>query len=445
MRMQQLSISNKSVGVSLSCSMMIALIFSCSPDENRTATVLDPRLPDTTNSTIDSSLLYSGDLIYKGAFRMPTGSGGQQSEQRSAGYAYGGTALAFDSVHNSLFLVGHDWYQYVGEISIPSPIITNDKNGLNRATELQPLSDITKSHLNNVAQNGGAIDGCKIGGLLVVGDKLLGTSYVYYDAAGMAKLSHFISSLDLSAAGDFSGMYAIGAQAGFVAGYMTTIPQEWQRIFNADALTGQACLPIISRTSYGPSATSFTLSDVGRKNPAPGNLLVGYPAEHPTLGSWGNSTTSNPVFNMATGVSGVVFPGNTGSVLFFGSTGTGIPLYGEGTSDSTLHGKPVPGTNGQVLYAYDPASEAKGCHSYPYVYYCWAYRATDLADVHNGKKMPWEITPYATWEFELPFAPSSGFRGMGGAAYDSKNRVLYVSQLLADDAAPLIHVFGIRH
>lgn len=429
--------------VSLIIAPAIAAQCLCTDDKGLDPSFLDPPPNNPADTVIDTTLLYMSDLHYRGAFRVPnTGFG--QSEQQAAGYAYGGTALAFNPSKRSLLLVGHDWYQYTGEIGIPDPVIGAGISGLNRAGLLQGLTDITEGRMNNVGAGGAEVSGCKIGGFLAVKDKLLGTSYAYYDAAGNARLSHFFSGLEFSVQGDVGGLYSVGSKnAGFVAGYMAHIPPEWQARFKADALTGQACLPIISRTSYGPSVTSFKLGDIGRLEPAPGTLLVGYPAEHPTLGTWGNSTVSNPQFNMATGVSGVVFPKKTGSVLFFGSTGVGIPLYGEGTTDSSLHGKPVPGTNGQVSYAYDPASGAKGCHAYPYVYYVWAYRALDLEKVSNGEKNPWDVLPYKTWKFELPFAPANGGRGLGGVAYDAEKGTLYLSQLRADGDGPLIHVFGI--
>jgi hypothetical protein len=45
------------------------------------------------------------DLVYQGAFRVPEGSTDQTS------FSYGGTAPAYNPTNNSLFMVGHDWYQ----------------------------------------------------------------------------------------------------------------------------------------------------------------------------------------------------------------------------------------------------------------------------------------------------------------------------------------------
>jgi len=46
-------------------------------------------------------LLRQSDLVYQGAFRLPSGAVGTSS------FAYGGTALAFNAARRSLVLVGH--------------------------------------------------------------------------------------------------------------------------------------------------------------------------------------------------------------------------------------------------------------------------------------------------------------------------------------------------
>src|SRR5919108_3024060 len=56
------------------------------------------------------------NLVYQGAFRVPQGSTDQTS------FSYGGTALSYNPINNSLFMVGHDWYQRSAEISIPTVI-----------------------------------------------------------------------------------------------------------------------------------------------------------------------------------------------------------------------------------------------------------------------------------------------------------------------------------
>jgi hypothetical protein len=377
-------------------------------------------------------ILDSINLEYIGSFRLP--------EDRMEGYQYGGTAIAYNEANNSLFIRGHDWYQLVGEVSIPELKTTIDPENLNPAAILQSVSDISDGHLGEVGQNGSSIEGPVIGGLLVYKDKIIGTNYIYYDAGNNAKLSHFTSGLNLNLNNDFKGMFKVGSYpAGFVAGYMTYVPSEWQQQFGGTVLTGLGGVPIISRTSYGPSVTVFNPADMEMYNPVPATMLLAYTEQHPNLGQWENETNSNPIFNMTSQINGIAFPKGAKSVLFFGSTGFGIPCYGLGTNNMSLDRMNVPGET-DVVYCYDPASDSKGCHAYPYSAFVWAYYADDLINVANGTFQPWDIYPYKTWKLELPYG-TEGQSEIGGVAYDSLNNRIFISQKNAYGASPLVHVF----
>ena len=382
-------------------------------------------------------LLYSTDLVYQGAFRVsPEKFGGSSLH-------YGGTAIAYNSNRDSLFIVGHDWYQQVAEIQIPQLINSSNLNDLKTAKILQPFTDITEGHMHNIEAWGAAYsDGVKIGGLMVYGNKLIGSVYAYYDASGKKSvLSHFTSGLTLSTS-DFSGMYQVGSKPevpnpGFVDGYMAAIPSAWRPLLGGPALTGNSTIPITFRTSCGPAAFVFNPDDLGKIDPVPVAAVVYYSLAHPTLGKWGST---NPNYNGSTVIKGVVFPAGSRSVLFFGRHGTGPFCYGSGTSDPALAGKPA-SPNGKNKYCYDPSSSDKGTHGYPYVYQVWAYDANDLVAVKDGKKNPWDIMPYSVWNFDLPFQPKG--RRIGGVAYDPTTQRIFVSQLHSDGDLPVIHVFKV--
>lgn len=358
-------------------------------------------------------LVQSGNLIYQGAFRVPSGTIGND---RST-FAFGGTALAFHPKNNSLFIIGHDWYQETAEISIPEVRAAGDVNGLAKAGMLQPFADITEGGLSKV--HPGDPNGIKIGGLLPYKDKLYASAYAYYDATESQVLSHFVSGLDLSARGDVSGPFRMGApKAGYVSGYFGLVPAAWQGALGGPVLNGNCCLSIIGRTSYGPALFAIDPTDIGTKNPVPAAPLVYYPGEHP-LSAW-NST--GPYFNGSTQMRGVVFPEGTRSVLLFGRHGLGKFCYG----------------TGQVCR--DPVDEENGTHAYPYSYYVWAYDAVELAAVRSGTRQPWDVKPYAVWELELPYH-EKGSAIMRGAAYDPATGRIFISQ--AAGGGPIIHVFTI--
>lgn len=340
--------------------------------------------------------------------------------------------MAFNSARNSLFLVGHDQQQQVAEIAVPEIRKTAVVDELATATVLQPFVDAAEGHMAEVG--GGPV---KVGGMLPYQGKLILTAYVYYDGDGTQQLSHFVSGMDLSVLGDVHGPYHVGSGgAGMVAGYFCLIPAEWQERLGGPVLNGQGCIPIISRTSFGPAAFAIDPAQLGKANPLPAQPLVYYPLQHPTLGAWGEA---GPMFNGTTELGGVVFPDGTDSVLFFGRHGVGKFGYGLGTSDPAQDGAPVPGSSD--LFYYDPSDSSKGPHGYPYKYFVWAYNAHDLAAVKQGKKQPWDVVPYATWTFDLPTA---GGTAILGATRDPATGRIFISQNFADGALPLIHVLAVE-
>jgi hypothetical protein len=362
-------------------------------------------------------LVQSSDLQYLGAFRLPPGAFGGTS----GGFDYGGTAMTYNANNNSLFIVGHDWDQMVAEAKIPTIVNSTNLSSLNTATVLQQFKDPSEGKIYTVGSST-----VKVGGLLVYQNKLYGSAYVYYDAMGSQTLSHYYkSTLTLATTGTAKGMYAVGnIGAGYVSGYMTPVPSEWQSALGGTAVTGNCCLSIISRTSSGPALSAFYPEDLGVKSPVPATPLVYYPLSNPLA----VETTQNSLFNLCTEIKGVVFPGGTRSVLFVGRHDTGSYCYGTG------------GASGGDCY--DPANSSKGPHFYPYVYQIWAYDVNDLVSVKNGQKQPWQLRPYATWTLTLPFADS--FRRVGGAAWDPSTRRMYILTQYSDGAQPVVHAYQIN-
>lgn len=357
------------------------------------------------------------DLAYLGAFRLPPGAGDTTS------FNYGGTALAFNPARNSLFVTGHDWHQRSAEVSIPELRAASSLDQLATARLLQPFHDATEGKLRWV--NPADPNSQKIGGHLVIGDRLVVSVYSYYDGASTQAASHFLRPLDLSATGRTQGPVRVGRlYPGFVSGYMTHVPAEWQPALGGPALTGNCCLAIASSQSNGPSVSAFDPATLATGTEVASTLLVGYPLGQ-QLGP--GETTQNPLYNLTTQIRGVVFPPGTRSVLFLGRHGVGPYCYGSGAE------------------CRDPADDSKGTHAYPYRYQIWAYDANDLAAVRRGSRNASRVQPYATWNFTLPFEDPSNQHLVGGAAYDPQTRRLYVSQqCAARDCEPLIHAFELR-
>ncbi len=375
-------------------------------------------------------LVQPNDLVYQGAFRLPAGEFGAP---QYTGFAYGGPGVAYNPANDSLFIVGHDWYQLTAEVKIPQ-IIKGPLSTLKTATVLQNFADVTDGKLNLV--NPGDPNAMKVSGQLVYNNKLYTSVYAYYDGTGKQKVSHFVRPLDLSIKGQTSGPFAVGTlYPGFYSGFMGLIPSEWQGLFGGSAFTGGCCHAITSIQSQGPSLSIFNPSDIGVKDPVPVTTVLGYPYANPTLGTWDNQSAINLYYNMSTILNSAVFPNGTRTILFFGKQGTGVPCYGSGTTDISLDRKPD--ANG-VLYCYDPVNSSKGTHAYPYKPWVWAYDANNLLSVKSGQKKMWEIKPYSIWGLDSYFGGT-----VQGASYDSATGRIFVIEAFGDGSLPVVHVFTI--
>jgi hypothetical protein len=384
--------------------------------------------PRTLPPTSGARLLQLSDLLYEGAFRLPAASANGDD------FSFGGAPVAFNPGTSSLFIGSRRGG--VAEVTIPTPVASAVISELPVATYRQPFADPTEGHLSQIASDGVSIDG-----LLVFAGRLYGTAFIYYDALNVQTVSHYSRSLTLSEP-SFKGMFAVGekGKTGFVSGYMATVPPEWQTSLGGPAITGQCCIPIVSRTSLGPAAFAWNPATLGNPNSPPAVPLLYYTTDHPTLGIWAGSS---PAYGGTTAMGGVAIIAGTRTALFVGRNGTGPFCYGNGTSERQLAGSHGP--DGES-YCYDPVSSDKGQHAYPYNYQVWAYDLNDLAAVKAGRMKPWDPKPYGTWPLDLRIpAPVTG---IGGVGYDPVRQRLYLSQMQADQDGyayrPLIHVFQIK-
>jgi len=357
-------------------------------------------LPSTlTAQAQPTRLIQAADLEHRGSFTLANA---KTCGQYDTEYVNGAVAVS----GSLLYMAGHDvCSQGVAVWQIPA-----SRTG--QAAVSQAAVDVTGGRL---AQINTADPGQKsIGGLLLVGDRLVASAYSGYDGAGTASASHFTRS----ASGVVSGPFRVGnLNPAFYAGYMAAVPPVWQAALGGDTLTGQCCLSIISRTSFGPSVSAVNGADLSAgRNPSPATMLVGYPEGNQTLGMG----TAAGAWTQADRVTGVAVI--EASVLFIGRHGTGAYCYGD-----------VPPCN-------DPEDGSKGTHAYPYQPHVWAYRAADLADVKAGRKQPWDVTPYAT--FRLPSAIGSS--RIGGATWDAATATLFVVEKYGDGAKPRVHALSVR-
>ncbi len=359
--------------------------------------------------------------MYLGKFTLPSTDGtGRGTADGSL--MYGGPALGLGPDGQSLYFGCHDWGASLARVTIPA------LGG--RAAVVEPCAPIA----NLAGINPGDPNSKKLGGSLWWNGRLTVSAYSYYDGSGTALASHFVGGNVASQVGP----YRVGAAIlpGMVAGYMGVIPQEWRTLLGGPALTGQCCIAVIARSSFGPSISVFNPDDVGKSTAAAATQLLGYPEKHQTFGSW---NVQNPYFTGVTRIGGMAFPAGTRSVLFIGRHGTTF-CYGTGTGNSKLAGTPDGQGN---VYCYDPFDGSKGSHGYPYKHQIWAYDAVDLLAVKQGTKQPWDVVPYAVWDLN-EMGGNNGGASMRSAAYDPATRRWYVA-LDNGDSTPTVHVYEVNN
>ena len=391
-------------------------------------------LQGATLAQVDPSalpLLSESSLEYVGAFRLPAG------EVNADSYAAGGLAVAFNPLKRSLFVSSYNGK--VAEVTIPTPVNSADPAGLPVASFLQPFADPTEGHVNEATLGYGG----GISSLIVYNNRLYGTAQIYYDAANEQRVSHYSRSVKLDEP-SFTGWASVwqAEKTGYVSGFMALIPSAWQLKLGGQIATGQCCIPIVSRTSYGPSAFAFDPTKIAKGAAVHASSLLYYDGEHQTIGEWNNISVPNVVYNQSTEIHGFAIIEGTRTALYIGRNGTGVPCYGNGTGDKTKVG--MVGPDGAV-WCYDLEDFSKGTHAWPYRYQIWAYDLNDWAAVKAGKKRPWQIVPYGVWPLKLPTAVNEV--RLGGAGYDAERQLLYVSQRLAEVAdqsyRPIMHVLKV--
>jgi len=347
------------------------------------------------------------NLVIAGGFRVP------DENVNGVGFDYGGLVMAWNPSGPSLFLSSNT---SVAEITIPAPAMRALLD-LPRASFRRPFVDLLGAHRGGI----GPAAADRLGGLLVHAGRLIGSAYVYYDADNSQERSHFAYIATLSDPGSFSGWSRVwqSKRSGFVAGPMAEVPAEWQAKLGGTAVTGLCCVPIVSRTSFGPSAFAFNPAQVGQPDVTATPLLY-YTSDHATLGQWSGS---NPTYGATTQIGGMVIVPGTRSLLYFGSNGTGPYCYGPSTNEPGRAGTMPP--EGGEAYCYDPASPHKGPHAYPYNTQVWAYDLNDLAAAKAGRKRPWDVVPYGVWPLTLPLTPDAV--GLSAVSIDPAGDI-YVAQ-----------------
>lgn len=425
------------------------------------------------------------DLEYLGAFRLPAG------DERPFTFAYGGNAMTFnpdgdpsgadDGFPGSLFVTGHDRLPYgelpdgsrVSEIDIPRPVNSRNLEDLPRAGFLQEFQDPLAGRFTEMEE-------IVRTGLLYLNRPETGP--VIHVAWGQhiepdpTAATHGWFSADLSVP-DFRGSWFIEGQSWYsVNDYMFEIPAGWADVHAGGAYVATGRFKDGGWSGMGPALIAYRPWDEGGgphppRAQIPSLALLRYASsietdaieralngyQHPDEWSGGAWLTTTD------GRSAVLFAGakSTGSKYWYGyvnPAGARFPCVDEDVTDF-LTCRLADGSS-------CPPQDFDECSGHNEYRGWWAtrwdaqfifYDPADLRRVAAGELAPWEPQPYASLDIDefLYFNPSGVEADLlgtgdqrryriGDAAYDRGNGLLYILELFADEAAPVVHVWRVR-
>lgn len=458
-----------------------------------------PDLPPSTSNETDSGttpslapppanmgeLVQPGDLEYLGAFRLPEGG------ERPFTFEYGGNAITFnpdgdssgvqDGFPGSLFITGHDRLPYgelpdgsqVAEVDIPVPINTREIESLNRAGFLQDFQNVTSGHFTEM-------------------EEIVRTGLLYLDSPETGPLIHIAwgqhiepdptaathgwSSPNLSDP-EFRGPWFIANQSWYnVNDYMLEIPADWADTYASGFRVGTGRFKDGGWSGMGPVIIAYRPWDEnGNPYPAgasiPSITLLHYAAstetetiEHALTGYQHPDEWSGAAWlTTSSGKSAILFAGakSNGSKYWYGyinPAGPEFPCVDEDVLDFvTCRQGDGSACQPEDFRECDNHTDFRGWWSTRWDAQFIFYNPADLVRVALGEIQSWEPQPYAILDIDehLYNNPSEVETDMigsgdqrryriGDVAYDRQNGLIYILELYADGAAPVVHVWKIQ-
>lgn len=478
----------------LACSLPIVSRTTAEPTESQTialppgeAAAGTPAEDAPTLPIPATNRLMPNQLVYRGAFRLPQGG------ERPFTFAYGGAAITFDpqgdpggaadGFPGSLFIMGHDRLPYgelpdgnqVAEISIPLPV-TGELGDLPTAGFLQNFADVARGQF-------AGLDELPRAGLLYLDHPLTGPllhlawGQHFQEDENTRIPSHAWISPDLSSP-NFQGGWTIDSQSLYsVNGYLFEVPSNFVDAFTngypiatgryrdggwsgmgpalfayrpwderGDPLPAGSRLPAVTLLRYESSLNSEDFT----------RALAGYAhADEWEGGAW---------ITTAGGRSAVVFVGTkaTGDKTWYGwvnPAGAGQPcveveLAGQFILCRLADGSPCPEAD---LSGCSGHNDFRGWWSSRFDAQMLFYDPAELGRVASGEIEPWQPQPYAVLDLDehLLLNPDGVETEMIGSgdqrryrigemAYDRANGLLYILELFADGAQPVVHVWQVN-
>ncbi|MBL7006535.1 MAG: hypothetical protein ISR78_05610 [Spirochaetia bacterium] len=468
-----------------------------------TEAAASPAIPVQTQaqkaSRVPAGLVGPEHFIYKGAFRLP------DDAERPLAFAYGGEAITHnpegdhgsessstgkdgkdgkDSFPGSLFIMGHNRMPYgelpdgnqVAEISIPEPVLSRKIGELSQAEFIQPFSNIADGWFTAFDEIPRAgieyLDVPATGPLLHVA-----WGQHFHDEPETQGPTHAWFSPTLDDPQGQGSWYIDSYSHYSINNYLFAIPDGWADEYTDGRMMATGRFRDGGWSGMGPSLYAYKpwIDDAG--TPAPDGtrlevtVLLQYAKSNETdsiercLDGYqhGDEWEGGAWITTESGNSAVLFAGtkSTGDRYWYGflnAAGSEKPclpeaFIGQFTLCRSADGTPCPDEEAWIC---DEPASGRGWWSSRFSAQIILYDPADLAKTARGEIEPWEPQPYAVFEIDdyLFHNPSgietenigSGVQRryqIGDVAYDIKNNLLYVMELFADEARPVVHVWEI--
>lgn len=444
------------------------------------------RLPGTK---ADSSRLQPEDFTYLGAFRLPG------ADERPRTFDYGGNAMTFnpdgdprgeaDGFPGSLFVMGHDRIAYgelpdgnqVAEVNIPVPVNDRNLDDLNTAGFIQDFHNVAVDsfkQMDEIPKVGMTYLNRPETGPLV--HLAWGAHLQPPDQASHAWFSPNLANPNIK------GYWFIGNQDLYsVNGYMFEIPKEWADLHSGGRPLATGRMRDGGQGGMGPELFAYQPWNADGSPAADGTHLREVP-----LIQYEKSSNKEDFVRCMNGYqhadeweggAWLTTPGGKSAILFAGTKATGKKTwYGyinpagaeQVCVDAGVTGYPTCRlADGGLCPSSDMAGccseESGGCVS---MRGWWSnrfdaqlilYDTDDLALVAAGYMEPWQPQPYAAididehlylsppeWDIQLVGTGDQRRYRIGDAAFDRANGLLYVLELYADGARPVVHVWRVE-
>ncbi len=390
-------------------------------------------------------LVHPNGLIYRGAFRVPDA------------FYWGGEAMAYyphgdnanDGYPGSLFItdVNQREYGFVGQISIPAPLISATKNW-DDLPVAQVLHDPVDIRPDNINGWGDYIDIWRTGLTYQTEEaRLYSVWSVHYTVTGEkhACLSCCnAANLNTKAGAWYVGDPATTPNDAMLGDYLFTAPTAW----SASNTSGRSLITGRCRDGglSGLGPTLYAVAPVGSSVPAANSVR---PVT--TLLEYGTVAGSD-YYHFPNSIDGYLLSdawkdaawisvGSRNSVIIMGSKARGENWYGY-VGERMAHDWVIADMPYPEFYETDP--DGKGWKAHNFIPMAIFYNPDDLAQVARGTLPGYQPQPYAAVRFD-PDLFYSAAREIRTISYDSQNHLLYALEFdYGRDGALVVHVWHVQ-